>query len=313
LLVSRLARSRVQDADGVAMVALTAGSLVEHGAPAEALGEVLLAQLPEVLRAARRYADRCASGPTPPHPVGDDDPIVAQIDGIEIGAARFRAHLERDPGGGAALAYLSEWALPTIAALSRSRALLTRAAGDAQLRALVAALAESRAGWLHTLLGVQLGAPWLVLLPELGRGFRTRVDGVTSNWDLHALLADALIPLGVPGRANPRAAMAILRGEPLACERDFIEGSWELYDHRAAPHFGVEPPMIPEEFSVPGEGRPADIPDFEGERVLLLGAARLERSWSMGRPFEALRADVEVLEELAPAEVRAALVRLGAS
>src|ERR1019366_10263330 len=46
VLVERLATSRVEDADGVAHVAITAGSLVEAGAPSRPLGESLVACLP---------------------------------------------------------------------------------------------------------------------------------------------------------------------------------------------------------------------------------------------------------------------------
>lgn len=59
VLLDRLRDARPQDSDGVAHVAISAGTLVERGAPAALLAEALLPLLPEVLQLARGYADRC--------------------------------------------------------------------------------------------------------------------------------------------------------------------------------------------------------------------------------------------------------------
>ncbi|WP_280426746.1 hypothetical protein [Nocardia carnea] len=66
VLLGRLSRSRVEDGDGVAHVAITAGALVEAGASAHMLVDALLPKLVPVLRAARRYADRCLDQLEPP-------------------------------------------------------------------------------------------------------------------------------------------------------------------------------------------------------------------------------------------------------
>ena len=63
VLVERLDASHVGDADGVAHVAITGGTLVERGAAAAPLGQVLLRKLPAVLSAARSYADLCLGSP----------------------------------------------------------------------------------------------------------------------------------------------------------------------------------------------------------------------------------------------------------
>src|SRR6187551_2719916 len=55
-LVERLEASEPEDNDGVAHVAITAGTLVEYGQPPERLGEALLVKLPGLLRGARRCA-----------------------------------------------------------------------------------------------------------------------------------------------------------------------------------------------------------------------------------------------------------------
>jgi hypothetical protein len=261
LLVDRLARATVDDADGVAHVAISAGTLVERGGPARRLGETLLGLAPAVLIAARRYADRClaAMGPDSDDDAeGAEEDAVAYVDDRAIPRAIFRAGLDQDRPGAAALACLRQWTLPTVASLTRDRDLLHRAVSDARFSAAAEGLRRSEASWLHVLTGVQLEAPWMVLFPMLERGFRIVVDGVVSNFDLHALLADLLMPRGIPGTSNPPA-------------------HW-----------------------VWGEGQPRDVPELDGVRTLLVGPSALERSWNAGRTFAALRAQVEVREELSP-------------
>jgi hypothetical protein len=319
VLVERLRSAHVEDADGVAHVAISGGTLVENGAPPRPLIEALLPALPDVLRAARRYADRClASLPAETESDGtgdaegdaEDANDFTEVDGRAIPLDVFRAHLEEDPAGGAALAYLDRWVLPTVAALTRDRDGLRRASGDGLLRQRTAAMARSDAHWLHLLLGVQLEATWLVLCPGEGRGFRVVVDGVVSNHDLHALLAAALIAHGVPGEANPPEVAAYLRGERDTCPHPYVVGSWNLYTCEAARFDLRDPRAVPHAHWVWGEGVPNDVPAVDGTRVLVIGPAAYRRTWSAGRPFLALQSRVDVIEDLSAAAVREHLARL---
>jgi len=314
ILVDRLARGRVDDADGAAFAAISGGSLVERGADPAPLAEVLLARLPGVLAAARRFADGCLAQ------LGDD--ILADgsvdrgggeggfdVDDRRIPLALFRAQLGGDRGGGAALAYLRQWTLPAVAALTRCRPLLERATTDGPLAAAAAALHRSDAGWLHVLLGVELDARWRVLLPLDGRGFEVVVDGVVSNFDLHALIAAALGGRGVATADNPPALVAYLRSGGAEPPRSYVAGSWNLYGPGAAGFDLRDPAGVPQEHWVWGEGGPRDVPRVGGVATILLGPAAYERTWSAGRTFAALAQDVRVVRELTAAEVKAALAR----
>lgn len=315
-LVDRLERARPEDADGVAHVAVGGGTLVERGAPPRRLGEILLARLPAVLDAARRFADRCLAslGPIGETEDGDDeDDAVAYVDDRAIPRALFHQLLADDPAGGTCLAGLRLWTLPAVASWTRDRELLRRAADDAELGRAAAALHRSDASWLHVLSGVQLDAPWLVLFPLLERGFLAVIDGVVSNFDLHALLADALVPRGIPGTANPGDVIAVLRGEADQCRTNHVTGSWNLYGWRAAALDLRRPGDAPIDVWVWGEGQPRDVPRFEGERALLIGPAAYDRSWSAGRTFAALRSRVDIREELSSARVRELLARMAAA
>src|ERR1043165_5563159 len=117
ILLDRLSIARLEHADGVAQVAISAGTLVEHGAPPRPLALVLLEKLPGVLAAARRYADRCLAGLPPPEDDGEEEGIV-EIDQRGVPLEVFRAHLAEDRGGACALHGLSQWCLPAIASLT---------------------------------------------------------------------------------------------------------------------------------------------------------------------------------------------------
>jgi hypothetical protein len=311
VLVDRLARWRPEHADGTAHVAMGAGVLVEAGASPRRLGEVLLSALPDVLRGARRYADRCLSAPSAPSE--DVDDVLVAVDGHAIRRDTYRAHLAADRPGACCLVDLRTWVLPAVAALTRDRELLERAVRDADLTAAAAALRDSPAHWLDLLLGVRLDEAWLVLCPLERRGFRVRLDGVADNRTLHLLLAEELVPRGVPGTRNPPDVVAFCRGGAPWPETSAVLGSWNLYDYRAAPYDLAVPAAVPTATWVWGEGRPTDVPELDGMRTLLVGPQQPWRSWRVGRPFAALGSAVTVEAELGPAGTATALGRARAA
>jgi hypothetical protein len=316
ILIERIERGGLDDADGVAHVAISGGTLVERGAPPRRLGEVLLARMPAVLAAARRYADGCLAELAPADEEDVDtseEDAITYVDGRAIPRELFRAHLADDRAGAAALVHLRQWTLPTVAALTRDRVLLGRATADAEFCRAARALEKSEAGWLHVLTGVELEASWMVLFPLLERGFRVVVDGVVSNFDLHALLADELVPRGIPGLRNPPDVIAVVRGQSNECRRNYVAGSWNLYTFRAAACDLREPRHVPHTHWVWGEGQPRDVPAVDGVKTLIAGPSALERSWNAGRTFAALRASADIREEMPREEVRETIARLASA
>jgi hypothetical protein len=285
----------VEDADGVAHVAITAGSLVEAGAPPRPLGESMVACLPPLLAAARRFADACLAELEDPGDV--EGQAIAEVDGMAIPRGLFRAQLDRDRAGGAALAHLDLWTLPAIAAWTRDRELLARVVRDEGLVSLAASLRRSDAYFLDCLLGVELDAEWLVVLPLLGRAFDVRVDGIVRNWDAHALLADALHARGVAVTRNAIEVLDALRAHASVPSHSSVRGTWNLYSFRAAAYDLARGAEVPTDVWVWGEGGARDIPRFRGRRTLLLGPASIERGWNAGRVFSELLAEVTVMRE----------------
>jgi hypothetical protein len=306
ILLARLRAARVEDADGVAHVAISAGTLVEYGAPARPLAEVMLEKLRDVLVAARRFADTCLADLPPAEDEAEETDGFVEVDGRAIPRDVFRRYVAADHPGAAALHRLREWALPAVAALTRERELLVRACSDRELVARTCALRDSDASFLHVLLGVELDARWLVLCPLEGRGFHITVDGVVSNFDLHTLVAAALIERGIAGKPPPAQFVVFLEGRADDPGVDHVEGVWNYYDWRAAAH-DLAARKVPLELWVWNEGVPKDVPMFDGKRTLLIGPAAVGRQWNAGRTFSALGATVRVADELPAAQVRSLL------
>jgi hypothetical protein len=275
------------------------------------LAEVLLAKLPPVLRAARAYADRCLADLPPLDEREEDeddasDPIFVEVDGRPIPYEVFRAHVDEERGGAATLSSLNAWTLPTVAALTRDRARLLQAVADEDLCQAARAMANSEAHWLDVLLGVELDATWLVACPIEKRAFVVRVDGVVSNFDLHALVSDVLIEQGIAGEPNPPEVMAFIRNGGPPPSSNSVSGSFQFYTKDAGQYdWGMS--AHPAESWVWGEGRPDDVPFFRGMRTLVVGPSTIRRSWGMSRTFSALSCDVSLVRELPHDEAGAIL------
>lgn len=309
ILVERLGRARIEDADGVAHVAISAGTLVELGAPPGPLAAVLVDKLPDILVAARRYADRCLADLPADKDDEDVEPIV-EVDNRPIPIDVFRAHLSADRPGASALHRLREWVLPAVASLTRDRAALRLACADPELRQRAAALRDSEAHWLDILLGVELDATWLVLCPLVERGFRLSIDGVATNFVLHTLVAEALTARGIAGARPPAQLVAFLEGRADKPRVNYVEGIWNFYSWRAAAEDLKAPHDVPHALWIWNEGEPRDVPTFEGTRTLLVGPPAVKRTWSASRPFAALSSRVSVEHELDPEEVRGLIARM---
>ena len=275
VLVERLKRSAVDDADGASQVAMAAGVLVERGAPAEPRARILRAHLSSVLLSARRFADRCLEALAPPTDDGDehDEDTLIQIDDRCVSRELFRELLPLDRSGGGALVYLEQWVLPAIASLSRCRPEHVRAQADKVLREAATSMSTSAAHFLPLLLDAEMGQRWQVHVPATGRSFEVELDGVASSFDLFTLLAEALAPLG-------------------------ISGSWNFYDHRALNRDLSDPRAVPHDYWIWGEGRPAHILQASGQRTIVIGPAAYERHWDPRPVFSALPRSIKVLREL---------------
>ncbi|WP_159945104.1 MULTISPECIES: hypothetical protein [unclassified Nocardiopsis] len=273
-------------------LAVLAGALVESGAPAGQVGLEVLRQLGSYGQAAVAFMhawDKTGGGapPAPPEVSEAEEARVEEVLGENaplatvgwwtslryglaakamLGDARVRAAVRSDPSALEGLTQIVHALSTQLSEFVEVNELLRMAEADT-------ALVLDRASW---------------------RGFRVRFDGIGDNFQLHTLLADALIGKEgrrVPGtRPDPRWTAACLDApaDPLA---DVVRGEWDLVGGDGT--------------WVGNEACPGDIPVLEGERVLVLEPQTLTHSWRAGRRHPHIPGSLEVVEEIPSSEAAA--------
>jgi hypothetical protein len=150
------------------------------------------------------------------------------------------------------------------------------------------------AHWLYGLLLVLDDEPMVVLHRATGRGYRVTISGIGDNFQLHTLLAAALIgdeSRGmVPGKRPTDAEIAAASDGEDMTPAGGIRGNFNLVDA-----YGEW---------IWNEGRPADIPELEGTRVVVIDPPPYARSWNPGRAYPLMRPTVTVTGLLPPDEAK---------
>lgn len=276
---------------------LTIGALVEAGAPPEAAWPAVARELDAAFEGATRFAMACAQAAKTPH--------------VETALAKVGAKIaKKSPSDAAAWEALPSRCLAGVACLTRSAKVRAAARKHGLLETaypLEDAVAE--VGYLTQALRVLDDVEVLVVHPALERAFRVRISELGSNAELFVLLANAVI--GDPKKGflpgdkfDPRAIAALTgdaappKGSALVAPFNFV-----AYSGLGADRTLPEPSEI-EEHWIWFEGVPADIPEHDGTRVVLLQDAPFPRMLPMERAFEALAPRVEVVEKLTAAGVQ---------
>lgn len=173
-------------------------------------------------------------------------------------------------------------------ALLNSREVRQQIDGKGDLLALVERADDATEGAFKGLsyaLRVLDDEPLIVLHRETRTGYALRITGIGDNFQLHTLLAGALIDgLYVPGEGPSAEAVAVCRG---------AEGQ--------APTTGSFNLVAPDGGWVWNEGTPSDIPLVDGVRLLVLDPPPYERGWPAGRYFPNMPGDL-VLERVLGAQ-----------
>ncbi|MFW5417967.1 hypothetical protein J0910_15250 [Nocardiopsis sp. CNT-189] len=170
--------------------------------------------------------------------------------------------------------------------------------GDAALSAELIAIANQLSGTLpefdemRALLRMTGATSALVLDRATGRGFQVFFEGIGDNFQLHTLLADALVGpegQGLPGhRPDPRWTAAFRDADPDP-QAGPVRGWWNL--------------LALDGSWVWNDGVPADIPTHDGEHVLVLAEQPYPRSWNPGRRHPHVSGWLEVAHEVTGEEL----------
>lgn len=185
-----------------------------------------------------------------------------------------------------------DWLQPVLYLMQRKELRRALPERDA-LTTAVAAVKEhiGQAHWLHGLLLVLDDTKLVVLDRASGAGFEVTISGVGDNFQLHTLLAARLIGPGrLPGTPpTPEMIAAATDGD--LTPPGGIVGQFNLVDA-----YGKW---------IWNEGRPADIPLFHGERVVVLDPPAYARGWNAGRAYPLMIPTVTVDRTLLTAEATA--------
>lgn len=162
------------------------------------------------------------------------------------------------------------------------------------------------AGWLSRIVRVLHNEPILVINAEHQTGFMGRISGVGDNFQLHVLLMMAFFKRH---DGKPRSLGSITL-TPDNDQPSYV-GRWNMYSWKGFTPEG----RVSKEYQgganwIWGEGAPADIPEFEGRRVIVLGPPAYDRSWNGGLTFPQLTPTLTVDDILEPDEVASWMSRM---
>ena len=180
-----------------------------------------------------------------------------------------------------------------------------RARNRNDLHELVDALVadHDHAVYLSEILDVLDDEDVFVLHPAEKLGYRVRIGGIADNFQLHTLLAAALIgdPFDgwISSRPVPPRVAAAARDKP-AREGLLAESRFDLFQWTGLQADGTLPPGIDgSDHWLWLEDRPADIAQFDGTRVILLGSPAYVRTWNAVRRFDAMPGELLGCGEIA--------------
>ena len=152
---------------------------------------------------------------------------------------------------------------------------------------------------------------FIILVPEQEKGFLVKVEAVRNNFHLMTLLQARLIGDDfIEGPLIDERLAAVARGEVDVEKPEIIFAAFNYHPWNA---FQQDGQVLPE-VMIFGEEHPDDIPEINGEQIIILTKLTVERSWEtnwIAPLHDALRSDVRVLEILSQEEVRNWIKRCG--
>jgi hypothetical protein len=197
---------------------------------------------------------------------------------------------------------LGSWTMATTTVLQQSAAVRAAFPRKAELIGLSRELEEDRPD-LEGLTGLLelLDDETLIVLHRASfRGYQVKINGVGDNFQLHTLLMGALSgpeSAGLLGDLDVDPSwIEVATSAPMEAFEGTVVGRFNLVDA-----YGKW---------IWNEGKPADIPAFDGVRVVVLDPPPYPRSWSNIRKFPMLTGSLIVERQLPADEASAWLARV---
>ncbi|GAA2216228.1 hypothetical protein GCM10009850_116970 [Nonomuraea monospora] len=277
-----------------ARLGIVAGALAERGADPVPLAEPLVEQLTGLLEQSARFAEawRKATGEDPPEPDDEDPAWMPSAAGRLTGLPQEEAFALADAWANLYMAHM-----PVLSILQLSAQVRAALPGRERLVRALTAVIEDRPDleWLAGLLAVLEDEHLIVLHRETGRGYEVVIGGIGDNFQLHTLLADVVSGPADHGliegvQPDPEWVLNATDGDAEP-EDGPVSGQFNLVDA-----YGKW---------IWNEGVPADIPQVDGVRVVVLDPPPYERSWSPGRRYPMMTGTIR-LERILRADEAAA-------
>jgi hypothetical protein len=297
----------MEDPHRAGFLALVCGALVEQGVDPSPLVAPLRQRMTTLFASASRLADACRARLPEPNSEQDERDPAEDFENIR---RQLAAEMPSEYGAWEAL---EQFWRPAIAVFSVSPA--ARAASrDLRENARNIADYNTAGHWISMILSVLDEEPIVAIEPATGAGLLGRISGVVDNFQLNVLLMHEFPKSGLFARRRvPQRVAAVAQGRGPQQTSDIVTGVWNLYTWEA-----IQPGLkLPDSndyganaFWIWNEGRPADIPVFEGRRVILLGPPSYPRSWQSQRMFGHLPAKLACEQKLSKDDVRGWLDRM---
>lgn len=283
-------------------VGVACGALVENGSDARINVQVILDRLQAALSGSVAFVQACVdrqeAEDAPSQNDEDEESSAVELYGEETA----KLH----PAWASAFEALHWWGLcgkTFMCAVPEERAAFRDRPNVLAQVALLQNEQQEWGHWLRLLLLAPYREKFLVLHPETQRGYWVEITGVADNFQLHTLLADALIgdvELGwLPGKRPSQAEV-----EQALIQTEFRDDVVSTGAFNLVNWMGYKSDGSPSGAWIWNEGIPADIALFEGIRVIVLEKPPYSRTWLAQPPFDLLKPELIVLEHLSPVQVQ---------
>lgn len=295
---------------GAAAISIACGALVEDfgGDPLIPL-QAVLARVKEAIALAVPLARACHRAAEAAGEELEEETTVIEAYGPQV-----MGEMMENARAWATLDFMGPAAVALLSASAEARHLAQQ---DTELVAGARQLAPDHewVGYMADLTQVLEGEELLVLHPGLRRGYRVRIRGIADNFQLHTLLADALIgdpeEGWLPGERPDARAVAAARDQETEMAASDTHGVFTLLTWRGLQaDQSLSAETMRTDNWIEHSSTPADIPLFDGVRVVLLGPPPYVRAWSSGRRHIGMRGDLRVAKVLSEQEVAEYLQRI---